>query len=294
MRIRDPGSRRGITLIELILAITLLAIVASVAYFSFDAGAKAWRAGAELSDSLHHADYVLEQIAMGLRSAYYPDADRPLGAYGFRLTDNGEGAGARDTISWVKLGTALIGADATVAGTPHRVETFVSAAEETVSGDNAAAGGLAVRAWRIAALPEEFDPAQDVETLYLTPRVVGMNCRVLDPANNLAEGDAPAVDDELEWLDEWEGDFTNRLPHAVEISLYLTPSRSDEEAMEVKRIVEIPLAPLAWRDKGAAGGRTPSDNRPTPGRSGRTSPGRSGRTSPGRSDGTTVRQIRRP
>lgn len=280
-----PGARRGITLIELILAVTLLAIVASVSYFSFDAGVKAWRAGTELADSLHHADYVLEQLAMGLRSAYYPDADRPVGAYGLLLTDNGEGAGARDTISWVKLGTALIGADAPIAGTPHRIEVFVDEPGEAAGG-GAAAGGLAVRAWRIAALPEEFDPAKDVATLHLTPRVVGMNCRVLDPANNLAEGDAPAVDDELEWLDEWEGDYTNRLPHALEVSLYLAPSRDDEEALEVKRIVEIPLAPLAWRDKGAAGGRTPSDSRPVP--------GRGVRTRPGRVDGNVPRDIRRP
>ena len=74
------ASRSGITLVELLLAITLMAIIASVTYFSFEAGTRAWRTGTEVANNLHHADYVLEQLVMGLRSAYYPDAARPAGA----------------------------------------------------------------------------------------------------------------------------------------------------------------------------------------------------------------------
>ncbi|MDD5708095.1 MAG: prepilin-type N-terminal cleavage/methylation domain-containing protein [Kiritimatiellae bacterium] len=252
---------RGLTLIELLLAIVLLTIVTAVTYFSFDAGAKAWRAGTELADSLHHADYVIEQLAMGLRSAYYPDAERPVGAYGFVLSDSGEGENAHDTISWVKLGTALVGADSPVAGTPHRIEVTVAPPDDRADDTAAREGGLAVRAWRLAALPEDFDPSKDVSTLVLTPRVVGLNCRVLDPENNLMEGDAPSADDELEWSDVWTDDYTNRLPYAVEVSLYLAPADSHSDPLEVKRIVELPLAPLAWRDKGAAGGKTGSTDR---------------------------------
>jgi prepilin-type N-terminal cleavage/methylation domain-containing protein len=256
-----PGSRpaaarrNGLTLVELLLAITLLAIVAGITCFSFDAGAKAWRTGTEIADSLHHADYILEQMAMGLRSAYYPDAERPVGAYGFALTDDGDGDEARDAISWVKLGTSLVGADSPLSDTPHRVVVTVAPPGE---GDAPGMedGGLTIRAWRIAALPEEFDPQRDVEPLCLSPRVTGFNCRVLDPAGNLAEGDAPSAADELEWIDEWKDDHTNRLPYAVEIGLYLAPPPTQRKPLAVKRVVEIPLAPLAWRDKGAAGGRT--------------------------------------
>lgn len=260
-RRREAG--KGFTLIELMLSITLMAAIAAVTYFTFDAGTRAWRGGLEVADSLHHADFVIEQLVMGLRSACYPDAARPSGSYGLVLVNNGDDEHARDTLSWVKLGTALVGADSPIAGTPHRVE--VSVLDPDASDDPAqAAGGLAVSAWRIVALPEDFDPTTAVKPLLLTPRVVGFNCRVLDPANNLQEGDAPSSDDELEWLDEWEGDFTNRLPYAVELSLYLEPAREQDPPMEVKRIVEIPLAPLSWRDKGAAGGR--AETTPPPGR----------------------------
>jgi prepilin-type N-terminal cleavage/methylation domain-containing protein len=264
-----PGRVRhaGLTLIELLLGITLMAIIASVTYFSFAAGTRAWRTGTEMANSLHHADYVLEQLAMGLRSAYYPDAARPSGAYGLTLADGGDGESARDTLGWVKLGTALVGADSPIAGTPHRVEVSVlapGASDEPGFSE----GGLAISAWRIVALPEEFDPKVSVKPMLLTTRVVGFNCRVLDPENNLQEGDAPSAEDELKWDDAWEDDRTNRLPYAVELSLYLDPGREREPPIEVKRIVEIPCAPLSWRDKGAAGGRadTAVPERTAPGR----------------------------
>ena len=263
------ASRSGITLVELLLAITLMAIIASVTYFSFEAGTRAWRTGTEVANNLHHADYVLEQLVMGLRSAYYPDAARPAGAYGMQLTDNGDGATARDALSWVKLGSALVGADSPVAATPHRIE--VSVLDPGVSDSPGLEdGGLAVSAWRIVALPEDFDPKTAVKPMLLTTRVVGFNCRVLNPENNLEEGDAPSFDDALEWLDVWEDDRTNRLPFAVELSLYLEPARERDEPLEVKRIVEIPCAPLSWRDKGAAGGRAETDS------TRRTQPSRSG------------------
>ena len=264
-----PGRVRhaGLTLIELLLGITLMAIIASVTYFSFAAGTRAWRTGTEMANSLHHADYVLEQLAMGLRSAYYPDAARPSGAYGLTLADGGDGESARDTLGWVKLGTALVGADSPIAGTPHRVEVSVlapGASDEPGFSE----GGLAISAWRIVALPEEFDPKVSVKPMLLTTRVVGFNCRVLDPENNLQEGDAPSAEDELKWDDAWEDDRTNRLPFAVELSLYLDSGREREPPIEVKRIVEIPCAPLSWRDKGAAGGRadTAVPERTAPGR----------------------------
>ncbi len=251
----DQPPSRGFTLIELMLAVTLMAAIAAVTYFSFDAGTRAWRTGTELANSLHHADYVLEQLAMGLRSACYPDAATPTGRFGMTLVNNGDGEQARDTLGWVKLGTALVGADSPIVGTPHRVEvSVVDPGQSEVPGQEA--GGLSVIAWRIVALSEDFDPKASVKPMILTSRVVGFNCRVLNPENNLQEGDAPSADDELKWDDEWENDFTNRLPYAVELSLYLEPARERDPPLEVKRIVEIPLAPLSWSDKGAAGGRS--------------------------------------
>ncbi len=231
--------RSGFTMVELILAVTLLAVITSVAYFTFDAGVRAWRSGSGMADSLSHADYVLEQVVMGLRSAYYPDSKGPNADYGFVLTDDeADGASAHDVISWVKLGSALIGSSNSFAGIPHRVEISVRDHDTDPELDGS---GFAVRTWRIDAQPEDFDPEEDVEPFFLTSRVIGMNCRTL----SLEQEDD---EEELTWDDEWED--TNRVPFAVEVTLYLEPPREDDDPIEVQRIVEIPLAQLSWADKG--------------------------------------------
>ncbi len=250
--------RKAFTLIELLLAITLLVVVAGVSYTCFTAATSAWRVGTETADEITHADYILEQISMGLRSAYYPDSANPAGAYGFVVTDGGEGVDARDKVSWVKLGTSLVGADSPIAGTPHRVELYIADESEAAS-QGLPAPGLALRAWRLVAQLEDFDAYDNevVRPLLLTPQVIGMDILPLDPKNNLEEGHGlqPDEDDELKWMqDEWKDDYTNRLPYAVQVALYLPPAQGKKEPLEVKRVVVLPTAPLSWRDKGAAGG----------------------------------------
>ncbi|MGI6496222.1 MAG: PulJ/GspJ family protein [Kiritimatiellia bacterium] len=272
--------RSGFTLLELVLVVGILAVISTVAYFTFNAGVNAWRTGTRLADSLHHAEYVLEQVVMGLRSAYYPDGGKANANYGFVLEDDGsDGPDARDTISWVKLGTSLVGADAPFAGIPHRVEIGVFDPD-----DASASHGFGVRAWRIDSQPEDFDPEEEVEPFFLTDKILGINCRTL--ANDQED------EDELAWEDEWED--TNRVPFAVEITLYLEPPREGDDPVEVQRIAEIPLAGLSWKDRGVVSplarprsthtsistgggsGQTPgsdsSDPKPRPGPRRRTTP----------------------
>ena len=69
-----PAASPGFTLLELLLAVSILTAVSLVTFLSFGAVITAWRRGLELSDDLHHGDYILEQLVMGLRSTYRPDA----------------------------------------------------------------------------------------------------------------------------------------------------------------------------------------------------------------------------
>ena len=49
----------------------------------------------------------------------------------------------------------------------------------------------------------------------------------------------------IEWLDNWE--MTNRLPAFVELTLYLEPLEEGGQPVEIKRVVDIPVAHLGWR-----------------------------------------------
>ena len=221
--------RMGFTLLEILLAVTIMSIVTTVTFMTFAAATTAWQKGTTLADSLHHGDYVIQQLVMAVRSAYFPDGVKGGDAeYGFVHEDGGEGASATDAISWVKLGGALVGRNCPYVETPHRVRFFL---ENDAEGDLAAA----VTSWRLQGQDEDFDPS-DLEPVFLSKRVVGFNCRMAWELNS---------DGEINWLDEWEE--TNRIPTVVEIAVYVDPAREGDDPVELKRIVGLRVGALAWQ-----------------------------------------------
>ncbi len=208
------------------MAVMILSVMMLMSFFCFDAVVQSWTAGIEVSDAMGQADYIMEQLVSGLRSAYYPDAGAQLDEYGFQLIDRGEEENALDEISWVKLGSALVGEDCGFAESPHRIRIGVNQEDEE--------GGLIASAWRVDLQLDEFDPQEDVMPITLSPRVIAFDCRVLDK-------DQPEKDDEPNWQSEWSS--SNSIPKAVELSLYMEPPAmaEDNEPIEIKRIVRIPL-----------------------------------------------------
>jgi hypothetical protein len=214
-------------LLELMLAIVILAMVSTITYATFTIVIGGWRRSVALADTLQRGDFIMDQLVMALRSAYYPDTQRATALYGFRHEHGGSGPYNSDVVSWVKLGGALVGDDQTYAGSPHRVVFSVRDDEE---GRRAAA----VTAWQIFGQMEDFRE-EDVPPVFLSDRVTGFRCRAA----------YRKIEDEIDWMDEWEQ--TNRLPTAVELTLYLTPPAEDAEPVEIKRVLGIPVAPLSWR-----------------------------------------------
>lgn len=231
----DRFSREGFTLLELMMAIMILAIMTLLSFFCFDAAMQSWRAGIEMSDSMAQADYVMNQVESALRSAYFSPAVKKDGEKGLNFTDGGEGEGARDVIEFMKLGRAFVGrlkavdGKTEIAEMPHRVRLYVE--DETDGGG----GGLMAKAWSNDFRdPDKFDVEEDVKAFCVSPRVIGMNCRVLKKP--------PASDaKEVEWKDEWTS--SNALPYKVSVTLYLRPVKEGEEPVAVSRDVEIPV----WR-----------------------------------------------
>ncbi len=230
---------RGFTLIEILVAVTILSVVMTVTFLTFTTATAAWRRGVALADDLHHGDFVVEQLVMALRSAYYPDVSGGGEEYGFTIEDNGDDEFSSDRISWVKLGGALVGSHCPFAGSPHRVVFFV---DDDDDGESSAA----VKFWRVQGQPEEFEPDDDVEPVWIARKITGFNCRMQDPEEDVDEDTG-----EIAWIDEWED--TNCIPTAVELTLWMEPLDEGEPAVEMKRIVQIPTAHLSW----GSGGRTP-------------------------------------
>jgi prepilin-type N-terminal cleavage/methylation domain-containing protein len=217
--------REGFTLLEVLLAVALLGITASLTFMVFSAATTAWQRGTTMVDRLHHGDYVMNQLVVALRSAYWKP-DQGQGQYGFVHEDNGDGESSSDEISWVKLGGALVGRNQDFVETPHRVRFFLSDSPE----------GAAFTAWRLAGQPDDFDP-DELEPVLLSDKVQGFNCRTAYMLD---------TNDEIDWLDEWE--ITNKVPILVEITLYMDPVEERDPPIEMRRIVGIQTAQDAFME----------------------------------------------
>jgi len=188
---------------------------------------KAWQRGTELSKDLHAGDFVIEQLVGALRSARYRN-----GNDGLILKKSGSGKNAADSISWVKEGPDLVGSDSYMAKTFHHIRFFIGS-------DKDGNRGAVYTAWGDEYLqPDDFDPDRLVPEL-LSDRVVGLDIHV---ATNDFENE------KIEWMDKWEGtcsiggDLTNHFPRFVQVTLYLKPLEEDESPIEMRRLVDIPIA----------------------------------------------------
>ena len=163
------NNKYAFTLMEVLIAITILAAIATVTFACFSAVAGAWARSKKLSDELHHGDFIIDQLIMAVRSAYFPEGGANRRIYGFQNGDEGgEGFSARDWISWVKTGKALVGDNCPFATTPHRVKfTIVDDDDKTK---------VAITAWPLFGNKEDFNP-DEVEPIYLPTIIKGFNCR---------------------------------------------------------------------------------------------------------------------
>ena len=235
-------TRRGFTLIEVLLSVAILGLVSATVALVLSVGTEIWRATAEKAEETHDGDALMEQIVMALRSAYCPATTEKSYDYGFQHEDGGEDEKAQDVISWTKIGSTLVGEDVPWAGSAHRVRLFRSDDEDGQG------PGLYVKAWQLVGEPEDFDPEEDALPVLLSDRVVGFDCRMQDPETVLEPGDP------YEWLDEWTE--SNRIPASVRIALALEPDKKGADPDVLVRLVEIPMSSASWNGAAPDSGTT--------------------------------------
>jgi len=211
---RNSEFKQGFTLLELLVALTILVVAFTIVWSTFSATIKAWQRGGALLEELRHGDFVMEQLVSSLRSAaFFPNAPEK---YGFWLKSRG-GEYPRDRISWVSSSSAFMPPDSPLNESLHRITFGI---ENNKEGDPS----VTIRAW--PHLSE--DTVDDVDPWYISSEVKGFNCRVYN------------AEDE-DWDTEWED--TNSIPSLVEITLYMDPIEKYGEPVKLQRLVEIPIAP---------------------------------------------------
>ena len=230
--------RAGFTMIEMLAAILILSVMTIITGVTFTSVINSWKKATVVAERMQTADYALNQIVAGLRSAYYPADGNQKEEWGFMLLDNGEGESVSesDTVEWTKLGNAIIGDKSTMGETSHRVRMWV---EESREKDEP--GGLWVRVWNPDLFVQDdnsrFDEDEFGEEFLLVEDVIGFDCQVQKDAKEVESDGKP------KWEETW--DASNSIPYRVKITFRMKPPEKGDDPLPILRVVEIPVSGLS-------------------------------------------------
>ena len=247
---------RGFTMVELLLATMLMAVVGTLAFMTFESVTHGWQSATDYLDKMQRTDYALDQVISGLRSMYYSHDGKQDERYGFVLIDNGDGDRPRnsDVIEWSKTGPAIVGAKNAIADTVHRVQVMVLEEGDNDYAEPIQKTGLYARLCGDAALiPKDDEDDTDLtfgnadlyQPVLISDGVVGFNCRVM---KTLEDAEAAASSKEgRNAKDKFEDEFaeSNSVPYKIELTFQIEEPdenlRSQTKRAPLVRIVRLPI-----------------------------------------------------
>lgn len=222
------GAAAGFTLIELMVALAILAIMLSTIYATFFSAVQAMQKGHEQDDTYQVARVVMEQISGDLAMAFYrPGADRPdTPTQAFIGLDRTDDEYDRDRLDFTTASHALMH-----NGQPETDVVEVSYYIDATYSDR-------------PMLVRREDPLPDSDFRHggtlrvLAEQVVALNFRYREPdeppyRRQRVERDKRTEDegDELEWYDTWDAAQEkpqSSLPRLVEVRLTIRDAKGVE------------------------------------------------------------------
>jgi general secretion pathway protein J len=189
-------SDRGFTLIELVLALSILALMMTVLFGGLRVGLRAWQRGEERAEKLEHGRSMTLLLEQTLGGAY---------PYQGKLDDNGQAQvlfqGEPDKLSFVT----------TTAPAPFPAPLAFTAV--TLSMEGGRTPGLAIREKPVP----NFDPFEEVAPSLVDPTITAIRFRYLRDA----EGGS--------WEETWKGVDERTVPRAIEATLTAVINGRTEE-----------------------------------------------------------------
>lgn len=208
-----PSAQSGFTLIEVVVAIGILAVVMTIIYGAFSRSMDVTRETAEVTDRVRQVQIVTERLVDELSAAYWIDEKRAR-FVGTKDTTSSEDA-RLDRLVWSTFAHRRYLGDSPesdVAELTYRVEP----SSETKTGRlmrDELINPLATASWATHS-DELADGVSEFRLRYLSRG---------------------------EWVDEWDGAQRKGLPEAVEVTVALVGSGT-APAERVRTIVPLPLA----------------------------------------------------
>lgn len=227
---QQHGSKRGFTLIEVLMATIMMAMIMAIVATSFVQVVRAQQTADRHQKALHHGEFVMELLAEAMRStAFLGNATEK---FGFRLEDDEQKYPA-DIFSFVTSSSAFIHPGSPLKHGLHRLQVSIHEDEEC----------LAVLAYpHLIDDSEENEDWEPDDAWVVSRQVKGIDCRPYSIAEESFE-------------DEWESE--NTVPQFVEITLFIEIEPKEKgdkpEVFELLRVVELPVGYFA-REQTRLGG----------------------------------------
>jgi general secretion pathway protein J len=180
-----PASQRGFTLLEIVLALSIVAAMLAIVFGALRVGIRAWQGGEARTESLQHARSLSALFAQSIGGAV-PYLNTAGGGAQPEVLFQGE----EERVSF-----------ATVAP-PFPLAAAIAFTAVTMSVDEGERPGFAIRE---KALPND-DPFELSPPVLVDPSLTAIRFRYLRDA-------------EGSWEDRWDGAQERSLPRAVEVTV---------------------------------------------------------------------------
>lgn len=254
IRRRSNPAHEGFTLLEVILATSILVIVLSIVTATLFATVRGWRQGSRMLDAIKHGDFAMNQLTAALNSTVY--FNNPRKSYAFTFEKETHQGLPADAISFVTAHRAFLPEHSPLKDGPHRIQLYIDDDED-------GRPGLFVQAVPALAGFEEYEDAYEIESHLVSRSVQGLEISLYDKENE-------------EWTTEWENE--NSVPERIMITVYISSDAADEDPIIFSRILDIPVAEsIALGLKGPSSRTDPSrpssSPPPSPGGSAPRNPG---------------------
>ena len=211
------SSKKGFTLIEILVAIALLVIVIGAIYGAFRAGNQSSVLVEESADLNQTARILLGRMNSELCSIY----KRSTQQSDFLRGENAEESGGSENCDKLSFTTV-----SHQPCTKEGVRSDVCAVKYSIEyDDDKRPVGLFITEDYTPDLHTDTQTTDTENPLLLSNLVIGMNCTYLDP-------------DTDEWVDQWEDKTT--LPTAVRIELILKSQRKKSHPVAVAMTTNLP------------------------------------------------------
>jgi prepilin-type N-terminal cleavage/methylation domain-containing protein len=195
----------GFTLIELVLALSIVAVLVTMLFSGLQVGLRAWQRGEERAAALQHARSMAQLLETSLGGAYWYVGKAAQGDASPILLFKGEA----ERLSFVTVAPPL--------PLPPPI-LFVAV---TLSMDAGDAPGLAIRE---KALPN-FDPFEPVAPSVVDPTIASVRFRYMRSGGG--------------WEDIWDSVEENTLPQAIEVTL--TPADEARAQIPQPIVLTVPI-----------------------------------------------------